>query len=93
MKASNPVNAIASTFMTGSASVTLLLLLMFRSMSRIMVRASTGINLTRRLEVLHCLRTSPVLIKRMTAAAMGHQAEESTIKRQITRVNQSELET
>ena len=84
MKVSNPVNAIASTFMTGSAIVTSLLLLMFRSISRIMVRASRGINLIRRLEVFQFLRTSPTLINRITVAATGHQTEESTIKRQAT---------
>ena len=81
MKVSNTVNAIASTFMTGSAIVTLLLLLIFRSISKIMVRASTGINLTRRLEVFHCRRTNPALTKRMIAAVIGHKAEDSRIKR------------
>jgi len=80
MKVSNPVNAIASAFMTGSVIVTLLLLLIFRSISRIMVSASSGINLTIRLEVSHCLMTSPEVTRRMATAAIGHQIEESTFK-------------
>jgi hypothetical protein len=92
-KARSAVKTIASTFTTGSLSVTLLLLFRFKSINKTTVNTSAGINLNGRLKALQFRSTTAKLAMRATAAKISQMNEKSKFKRQFTWVIQSRLET